>query len=63
MNKPEDITVNAAGGIKCSDPRVSHEFGRGMVLSFTLQDDGKDAAQDLVAGYVGGYLSITVQRG
>lgn len=51
------------GGIKCSDPRITHEFGRGSVLHVTLQDEGKDAAQDLVDGYVGGYLELKAARG
>ena len=49
--------------IKCSDPRITHEYGRGHVLHVTLQDEGKGAAQDLVDGYVGGYLELKAVRG
>ena len=47
--------------IKCSDPKVLHEYGRGHVLQVTLQDDGREAAQELAKAYVGGYLKLTVQ--
>lgn len=60
----EAIKELAAGAeIKCSDPRITHEFGRGHVLSVTLQDEGKGAALDLVNGYMGGYLELKVTRG
>lgn len=49
--------------IKCSDPQVRHEYGRGLVLQVTLQDEGKLAGQELSDGYVGGYLILRAQRG
>lgn len=47
--------------IKCSDPSVSHEYGRGYVLQVTLQDEGKEAAEELVKAYAGGYITLTVE--
>lgn len=47
--------------IKCSDPLLKEEFGRGRVLQVTLQDDGREAAKELTKAYVGGYLKLTVQ--
>ena len=56
--------INTPGAeIKCSDPQVLHEYGRGYVLQVTLQDEGKEAARELAKGYVGGYLYLTVRRG
>ena len=49
--------------IKCSDPRVNHEFGRGEVLMVTLQDEGREAGRELVNGYIGGYLELYARRG
>ena len=49
--------------IKCSDPRITHEYGRGQVLHVTLHDEGKEAAKGLIDGYAGGYLRLKVQRG
>jgi len=50
----------AAREIKASDPRVTHEYGRGHVLQVTLQDEGKQEAEELVKEYVGGYLFLRV---
>ena len=47
--------------IKCSDPILKEEFGRGRVLQVTLQDEGRDAGKELERAYVGGYLKLTVQ--
>jgi len=48
--------------IKCSDPRVTFEFGRGNVLMVTLQDEGGQAAEDLVKAYAGGYITLVVKE-
>lgn len=48
--------------IKASDPRVTHEYGRGYVLHVTLQDEGKQEAEELAKEYVGGYLYLLVNR-
>jgi len=63
MNKQENIDVNTPGGIKCSDPRIFHEYGRGHILQVTLQDEGRQAAKELCDAYAGGYLDLIVQRG
>lgn len=47
--------------IKCSDPRITHEYGRGTVLMVTLQDEGKEAAEALVKAYAGGYLYLAAE--
>lgn len=54
-----------AGGtdIKCSDPQVRHEYGKGYVLQVTLQDEGKQAGMELADNYVGGYLVLQARRG
>lgn len=49
--------------IKCSDPRISHEYGRGTVLQVTLQDEGRTAGEELAKAYTGGYLYLAAQRG
>ena len=46
--------------IKCSDPRIQEEFGRGKVLMVTLQDEGRHAGDELLAAYAGGYLILSV---
>lgn len=57
----EAVAVKGPAGereIKCSDPRITHEYGRGLVLMVTLQDEGKEAAEELVKAYAGGYLTL-----
>lgn len=57
----EEIKALAtARDIKASDPRITHEYGRGHVLHFTLHDEGKMEAEDLVKNYVGGYVTVRV---
>lgn len=48
--------------IKCSDPRISHEYGRGTVLQVTLQDEGRQAGEELIKAYTGGYMYLAAQR-
>lgn len=48
--------------IKCSDPRIQEEWGRGKILLVTLQDEGRQAAEDLVKAYAGGYLTLAVKE-
>ena len=48
--------------MKCSNPRLTHEYGRGWVLCFEVDGESTGLAKLVVDKYKDGYVDLTVDK-
>lgn len=48
--------------MKCSNPRLTHEYGRGWVLCFDVDSESTGLAKMVVDKYKDGYVDLTIDK-